>query len=736
MNWGKANAMPGVYLLDWAIRAISLFNTMILLWLGITVLLNVEHRRWGTWVATGGLLLGAAFFAIHSAIMGRLFERFPSQIAFWWHLIWLPFLFSPYLWYLVLVWYTGVLRARRQRIWLALVSFLGLVALLFTSNLPTYDDLVRHSQGGIFSPGGLPTVLLLYPAYGVLCLALSLAVLYRPGSSERFMGNLARRRARPWLIAASCVLLAVTLCAGGIILALLHILQTSQTAFDTSATRATLMSLDALISALIALAVVLVGQGVVAYEIFTGKVLPRGGLARHWRRILILAGGYSVAVAGCLEMPVDPMYPLVLATVIMTAFYALLGWRLYLEHEQGINRLRPFVASQRIYDQLLMAAGAAEADIATPFQALCESVLGARVAYLAALGPLAPLAGPALSYPDKAAAPLLALAKIAARFQSPHEICIPLQPETSGGAVWAVPLWSERGLIGALLLGEKRDGGLYTQEEIELARATGERLIDTQASTEMSRRLMALQRERLTESQIIDQQTRRVLHDEVLAHLHTAMLKLSSVPDDQAQNNAEVVALLGEMHHQIANLLHAIPTTTTREVARLGLAGALRQALDYELKTAFDTVTWQVEPEAAQAIQRLSPLTAEVIFSAAREALRNAARHGRNSDNICPLHVTLSLVWQQGLQVVIMDDGIGLGAADAAAKGSGHGLALHSTMMTVIGGTLTAESTAEGTRITLALPQELVPSASWQLAPEAVQQTTSNEKLPSGWHTV
>ena len=39
-----------------------------------------------------------------------------------------------------------------------------------------------------------------------------------------------------------------------------------------------------------------------------------------------------------------------------------------------------------------------------------------------------------------------------------------------------MPLWSERGLIGMLLLGPKRDGGLYTQEEIEIARASGERL--------------------------------------------------------------------------------------------------------------------------------------------------------------------------------------------------------------------------------------------------------------------
>ncbi len=79
-----------------------------------------------------------------------------------------------------------------------------------------------------------------------------------------------------------------------------------------------------------------------------------------------------------------------------------------------------------------------------------------------------------------------------------------------------MPLWSERGLIGVLLLGEKRDGGLYTQEEVEIARAGGERLIDTQASAEMARRLMALQRQRLAESQVVDRRARRVLHDDVL----------------------------------------------------------------------------------------------------------------------------------------------------------------------------------------------------------------------------
>ena len=43
-------------LLDWVVRALSYFNTIALVWLGLTVLLTTERRRWGAWLAGGGLL--------------------------------------------------------------------------------------------------------------------------------------------------------------------------------------------------------------------------------------------------------------------------------------------------------------------------------------------------------------------------------------------------------------------------------------------------------------------------------------------------------------------------------------------------------------------------------------------------------------------------------------------------------------------------------------------------------
>ena len=54
---------PSLYLRN----ALSLFNLILLLWLGLTVLLNADRRRIGIWFAGGALLVGAGFFVSHSA---------------------------------------------------------------------------------------------------------------------------------------------------------------------------------------------------------------------------------------------------------------------------------------------------------------------------------------------------------------------------------------------------------------------------------------------------------------------------------------------------------------------------------------------------------------------------------------------------------------------------------------------------------------------------------------------
>jgi nitrate/nitrite-specific signal transduction histidine kinase len=68
------------------------------------------------------------------------------------------------------------------------------------------------------------------------------------------------------------------------------------------------------------------------------------------------------------------------------------------------------------------------------------------------------------------------------------------------------------------------------------------------------------------------------------------------------------------------------------------------------------------------------------------------------------LHLALSVAWRNGLEVTVEDDGVGPPASPQADIG--HGVAIHSTLMAVIGGAWATEgSPGKGTRVILSLPQ-------------------------------
>jgi signal transduction histidine kinase len=208
------------------------------------------------------------------------------------------------------------------------------------------------------------------------------------------------------------------------------------------------------------------------------------------------------------------------------------------------------------------------------------------------------------------------------------------------------------------------------------------------------------------------------------------MLNLSIARGDPAKDDSETIALLAEIHHQLSDLLHAMPGRTTPEVSRLGLLGALRQILQEEMDNLFDEVVWQVQPEVEIVSSRIPPIASEVLFFAAREVIRNAAQHGRGKNGDPPLHLCIRVEYQDNFVITIEDNGVGFTMSESMGpakgtvqresgetesldrdrnfpgRGSGQGLALHSTMMAVIGGTLTIDSMPEEyTRVSLVLPK-------------------------------
>jgi signal transduction histidine kinase len=762
--------MTGQFLIDWSSLAVSLFNASLLIWLGLTVALNAERPRrerplvaraggqpgagWGTALIAASLLLGGLFFVAHSALLTYDLNTVSRGLNFWWHLGWWPVIALPLAWYVLVLWYSGywddagtaLHRRHRFGLWLSAAGLLLMVGLvLFANPLPSLGPGVRPSPNALLEIAGLPLLALAYPLYILLCMSLVLDALLRPGPTGRLLGDLARRRARPWLAAGSALLVLVSLLVGWAIVWVFQRLNAdpAQPVLITPGLASTIGWADLTIASLIAAAVVMLGQSLVAYEVFTGKTLPRRGLLRYWGNAVVLAAGYGLVAGWSLTLHLRPTYIVLLSTGLLSVFYALFSWRSYAERERYMQQLRPFVASQRLYDHLLEQAQASPsagpavpalapdaAAAQTTFHALCRNVLDARLAYLVAWGPSAPLTGPPLVYPatdeGEAAQPGASLEVVAAQAAGSEQSFLAVELPEAPGVHWAVALRSEHrpaagaALIGLLLLGDKLGGGLYTQEEIDIARAGGERLIDTLASAELARRLVVLQRQRLAESLVLDQRTRRVIHDEVLPQLHAALLHLHALPEpagapDIAAPAAEAIGLLARAHRQLAELLRELPSGPEPEVARLGLFDALHRLAAGEFAHAFDVVSWQVEPPAEEQAGRLPPLAAEVLFYAAREAMRNAARHGRRAGAPAALNLIIRAAWNdqpgaaRGLTLILEDNGMGLNEqappTDGDRPGAGQGLALHSTLLAVVGGSLTIQSErGVFTRVTLCLP--------------------------------
>ncbi len=145
-----------------------------------------------------------------------------------------------------------------------------------------------------------------------------------------------------------------------------------------------------------------------------------------------------------------------------------------------------------------------------------------------------------------------------------------------------------------------------------------------------------------------------------------------------------------------------------------GLLQSLRHLLAADFAGQFDTVVWEVGDEAEALAAGLPPVTAEVVYHALREVLRNALRHGRGGDETRPLALRIGVYTGDGLRIVVEDDGVGSdrvraidgsGAERGAGQGAGQGLAVHTALLAVVGASMSVQpSPAAGVRAVIHLP--------------------------------
>ncbi|MCI0712225.1 MAG: hypothetical protein L0154_18875 [Chloroflexi bacterium] len=713
---GKYGTVDRVFYLSvWMVLAVSIFNALQLFWLGLTILLNAERRNSGVYLITTGLLAATYFFVSHTVIIAHELTFFGTQqLNIWWLSGWIPVIFIPFLWYAVNLWYAGywdeadsrLLRRHRvpfnlMRGWMVMLILL----LFFADAIPSYEEIARLDLSNSINLMGIPMLFALYPPYAMIAILLPVDALLRPEPSQRMMGDQARRRSRPWLIGVSLALAAVSFL---VMLFIGWVVWNSfadyTRTYDYSYLPAqnptdnygyfligSVVVFDLLLSSIIAAGTIMLGRAVVSYEVFTGKTLPRQGFARHWRRAIWLSAGISLLASWNLMQADAYLVSLIFLVFVMMTFFVLTGWRSFIYRDQLIAQLRPFVQSQRMTGTLLSDSSDTHSRAHDLFHVVCEEMLNTTKAYLMPTGVLAPLAGQPLSYPDS----FIVTFDVHSLSNDP---VISLSPDDFEALRWAIPLYAERGLIGALLIGERTDGGLYAQEDIEIARATAERIIDMLAGEEMARRLLELQRQRRVETRVMDMQTRRILHDEILPTLHMAVLQASALEDNARHN---LIKTMTQVHSQISNLIHAPASIPLTPGGGENWACELQDSIVEEFEGKFTSLDWNIEPH----LPALENVTVDIVGAALREVVRNAAVHARGDDPNRPLNVCVAVQGGDRVQITVEDDGVGPGYETNGYHhgGAGGGLALHGTMLAIVGGTLTIDPIPGGTRATISV---------------------------------
>src|SRR2546421_10573604 len=503
-----------------------------------------------------------------------------------------------------------------------------------------------------------------------------------------------------------------------------------------------LLFLDMLATGAVALIILLVGYSVVRHGILIERPLARRGFFEQWRGIVIVATTVAIFIALLVTFTHSSLGSLLLITSLATGVYALFTWSSYTAHDRYIALLGPFLRSTNVRHWLNTDLQKTEQGLEDLFFHLCRDALAVQCARLTVM------AGSVrrtfnYRWPEGASEQSLYTAhKLRPQFRhgvssiragkgklAPARVQLTINGQPM--ICWVLPIYDELGLVAMLYLGPREDGGAFTDEDMNLAHACGQRILDALVDHEAMQAMAGLLRRRIVDVKLLGAQQRRVLHDDILPQMHLALLRLealrSSIDTDSSaslnrpQDDAgspfpgqvlnEAVDMISVAHRRLAAMMRATSPGAPHRLERDGLMNAICAMLQQDFQHAFDEVEWCVSEETACCIDEVTPpAIAELIFAAVQEALHNAARHGRGTDVHRRLRLTLKATCnhlEPHLEVIVADDGVGIISASSSTTGTGGGLLTHSALLAIAGGSLTIKSApGEGVTVRIFLPTE------------------------------
>src|SRR3989440_8289521 len=417
-----------------------------------------------------------------------------------------------------------------------------------------------------------------------------------------------------------------------------------------------LVILDIYAMGSVALIILLVGYSVVRHGILIERPLARRGFFEQWRGIVIVATTVAIFIALLVTFTHSSLGSLLLITSLATGVYALFTWSSYTAHDRYIALLGPFLRSTNVRHWLNTDLQKTEQGLEDLFFHLCRDALAVQCARLTVM------AGSVrrtfnYRWPEGASEQSLYTApkprpkfrhgvsslRTGKRNLSPARVQLTINGQPM--ICWVLPIYDELGLVAMLYLGPREDGGAFTDEDMNLAHACGQRILDALGDHEAMQAVAGLLRRRIVDVKLLGAQQRRILHDDILPQMHLALLrletlrslpaikeKLQSDEPERTQAVDETIARITDAHRRLAAMMRATAPSAPHRLESDGMIYAIRTMLDQDFQHSFDEVEWCVSDETTANIDEVTPHdNAELIFAAVQEALRNAARHARGS---------------------------------------------------------------------------------------------------------
>src|SRR5713226_6360614 len=688
INMALHHLLEPAYLLQAIVLALSIFNLIAFLWLAITVWLNGDRRSGIARLGVVGLGLSALFFFIHALLVSSPLTPTSgvSLQEFLWHLIWLPALGVPYIWFAIGLYYAALINKawrKRRPLLLAISGILGCSILILlvlnqstftyfgTLRLIAFSDALNDLGASVFSSVVLLPVLFL--CYFTFCAIgpwftlgrvtrLLRALWYALTKRQVGMSGLRRalvdafwddptdvelleepllswHLARPGLLLAALLMAVLTTTLGILVIQSVanwvqfgHHLPIPATVEPSIPVGSSLVDrfplnltvLDLSANGAVALVILLIGYSIVRHGILIERSLARRGFFEQWRGIVIVATAVALFIALLVTFTRSNLGGLLLITSLASIAYALFTWSSYADHDRYIALLGPFVRSTSLRHWLNIDLRKTEQDLENLFFHLCHDVLAVQFAYLTVTAgtirrnfsyrwPVEAVLGTKLIAPKNRG-------NIEA--EAPKRVQITLHGERM--ICWVLPIYDERGLVAALYLGPREDGGAFTDEDMNLAHACGQRILDTLGDHEAMQAVTGLLRRRVVDVKLLGAQQRRVLHDEILPQMHLALLRLEtlrSFPDskphpplnletseichEQALN--EAIDMISDAHRRLATMMRTTAPGAPHRLERDGMMHAIRTMLEQDFQNAFDEIEWYVSEETAACIDEVTP---------------------------------------------------------------------------------------------------------------------------------